>query len=195
LEPTRVIYRYPPEKLFAKYFWFVVAFFVVAWVPVWAVFQRTPGRNFFDLPLVVELGLLFSPLAALVILVNIFLSHRPVEIDDSAITALVGTRAFRKILWAGVSCMEKSRWFDQVASRYRVTYSIIGMRAKIKIQEELVGLPQLLDSLNAQSIKNGIEIISVDYGLDTRRTALANESDFRKRRDIRRGVRARLTHL
>jgi hypothetical protein len=91
--------------------------------------------------------------------------------------------------------MEKSRWFDQVASRYRVTYSIIGMRAKIKIQEELVGLPQLLDSLNAQAIKNGIEIISVDYGLDTRRTALANESDFRKRRDIRRGVRARLTHL
>jgi hypothetical protein len=191
-ERASVTYGYPPDTLFAKYFWFAISFIFLSLFPIWTMSQHAPGRNFFDFPLIAELGLVFCPFSALIILFNIFASYRPIKVDDSAITAVIGTHAFRRIPWSEVSYLEKSRWFDQIKSRYRVTYSIIGVRAKIKFQEELVELPRLLDNLNAQAIKNGIEIVSLDYGLDTRRAALASENDPRKRRDIRRGVRTKL---
>jgi hypothetical protein len=125
-----------------------------------------------------------------------FLKHRPISIDESGASAYFFGRPLRHINWYEVSRIERRRYIDPQRSIARYKYSIYGPEGRIWFDDQLLNARNALDTLNTFAHKNGVELIEIDAGIDTRKRLRDTITDPTERKKLlREGVRTRIRSL
>jgi hypothetical protein len=123
--------------------------------------------------------------------------HLPVVISDDGMGVLSFGRVRTFIAWNDVARIESIRYFEASRASYCELYYVYGATGtRIRFDDGLEQLRDLLDQINRYVRQRGIEIVRYDRGTDTLkgvRNSSANPTD--RKRVLREGVRSRLLEL
>jgi hypothetical protein len=128
--------------------------------------------------------------------VVVFMRRRPILITDEMISTLLHGRPWKTLYWQKVQRIECIRVFDSSWQRYRHSICVSDGRAKIRIDDDIRGFDEIIEKLNRLSRRYGIEIWSVDLGVDTFRRIRATVQDpIEKKHLLREGIRVKVDQL
>ena len=124
------------------------------------------------------------------------LLHRPILVDEEAISSLSFGRKKVTITWPKITRIERRRYLDSQSFTPRYKFSIFSAGERIYFDDQISRLDELISWLNHQAKVYGIPLIAVDAGLDTRRKIKATVTDRSVRSQLLRdGVRETLLTL
>ncbi|HEX4159885.1 MAG TPA: hypothetical protein VHY79_15575 [Rhizomicrobium sp.] len=126
-----------------------------------------------------------------------YLCTRQVGIDGQCIVNFsFPHRAWRKIEWGMVENIEWRRHYSKYNFVFVSTYSIRGNGTVVKFRSDIIDLSRLIELINYQVVRNGIECVFVDFGVDTRRRIAASMPPCPERtRIMRRGLTTKVSVL
>jgi len=178
------VWRCQFRDLFQSYFWLALFCALLGTVPFWNL--KLEAR-------LASIGLIGC--AIVFFAVQIF-RLRPVSADETCIASTLAGRRWRMIPWTGVRLIEKRRVYRATLSRFHSEYVLRGDHATIVFDDNIEELPALLGRINEKIARYGIRAEFVDFGLDSRRAALARSSDRREGSSLARsGIRATIFRI
>jgi hypothetical protein len=123
-------------------------------------------------------------------------THRPISIGGTGVSSWFLGVPIRHLEWSDISKIERYRYTDIQQSVTRYKFIIYGSKVQIRFDDRLKNLRSALGTLTEFSQLNGIELIEIDIGLDTRRRMLETVSDAAQRKSIlREGIKTRIRNL
>ena len=149
-------------------------------------------------PNYIYLGCIFISFGLLTIwaVINLYLTrYLPLSADDDSISTYFRGHKFKSIQWKDVSRIERKYFSDAICGDLNL-YGIYGPTGVIWFSEQLKNVRPLLDQINIQIRRYGIEVISIDSTKNTIVPAMKNLSSRSERFKImKEGVRTKIQQL
>lgn len=171
--------------------------------PIAIIFIVSYGISFLIVPDAIEKNYWFGALLCFIIgaalitfTVGGLLKHRPISIDETGASTYFFGRPMRHISWSEMRRIERRRYIDPQRSITRYKYSIYGQEGRIWFDDKLQNVRNALDALNEFAHKNGIDLIEIDVGIDTRKRLRDTITDpIGRKKLLHEGIKTRIQSL
>jgi len=188
------IYRYRSARLTIMYVVTMSAFVVFACLPFYIGGRRIGSLEV--LPLFAWCVLFLMPAMSLGGMLVFYLRCRPLGIGDEGIATFMLGRRWKFIDWHNVKKVEKFRVYDSFFYEYRRVFLVSADGARIRFDDWIGDLPNLLATMNGYIAKYQIPVFAVDRGRDTLRGISGSAMDsIAQKKLLREGVRTTVSQL
>jgi hypothetical protein len=191
-----LLHIYPTRDVTPRYAVAFVGLIVFASVILFVALGPKTGPTFATAPVIDQMLAVLSPGIWVLILVGTFLRYRPVSMDGEGVCNYVLGWRWKYISWSDVVRIQKLRSWDSFRSQNVVSYVVYGPKTRIRFQDTISGLSELLRLANSRIGSCNISVEFTDYGRDTLAKALSEISDpIERRKALWRGMNSQISSL